>query len=175
MAGVAKARFATQATAGRHDLLEVAAADETPTRKSSHPIIGIIKGSGSLESNPQIIPSAKSAVREFVDPRLERLHFLQAVQRMRAQIAEQDTADDAIARADLMSGRPQRPQSAAARLHISGQSQNCPNRMAAKEVPLTRTRNIEESDVQATVEKSSCVSGLVPSHGVRPACSVSWE
>lgn len=65
----------------------------------------------------------KHGSRDFVDPRLERLHFLQAVQRMRSRVADGQQMDgDALAQkvsADLMSGIPQRPKSAVARLRAS--------------------------------------------------------
>lgn len=70
------------------------------------------------------ISSAKRGTQEFVDPRLERLQFLQAVQRMRAQVSDNaDIPRDALAEviASTLAGRPQRPQSAAARLHASKQ------------------------------------------------------
>lgn len=65
--------------------------------------------------------SGSVAKETFVDPRLERMHFLQAVQRMRAQVSsqEQETSHhvvDKVRDASLTAGRPLRPQSALARL-----------------------------------------------------------
>lgn len=77
----------------------------------------------SIDAKPSF--GTKHGPRDFVDPRLERLHFLQAVQRMRAQVADpQDVDGDVLAQkvgADLMSLTRQRPKSAVARLHASGE------------------------------------------------------
>lgn len=111
---------------------------------------------GYLEaSDSKAISGAKPAGREFVDPRLERLHFLEAVQRLRAHITTEQAADvngDAIAQkvsSELVSGRPQRPQSASARVHSSGFS----SQVLSKEQP------------SAPDDKT----------GINPVCSASWQ
>lgn len=101
--------------------------------KADCPSVTNIKAVGHIDaSGGRPISSSKHGSREFVDPRLERLQFLQAVQRLRAQISTQEVVPgDALAQkinADLIAKRPgnaQRPQSATARLQDTAQEPSC--------------------------------------------------
>jgi hypothetical protein len=101
-----------------------ATAIQEVVKGSRHSIFTIKDGASLGTHDARESRSIKHGPREFMDPRLERLQFLQAVQRMRAQLSEQ--VEDAprgdvveAVSAEIMATRPQRPWSAVARVHTT--------------------------------------------------------
>lgn len=119
--------------ASNDDCPSAATNKDAVVNTSSLGVAAVKDGGRAGASDGKSISGAKPGARDFVDPRLERLHFLQAVQRMRAQVSEPQDGDTLAQKvsADLMSSLPQRPQSAVARLHMS-EKEDTPKAVADK-------------------------------------------